>query len=297
MTFLKDLETFSFAVRGIIGMEKEKIKVFDDLVSKVRHQLSSNSDHKNNKEEGDGVADLFRSAVVAVTTDVYNNIHGHSNSSFCPSSSQKLTNNDNTIVGVVEEELEIVTERGKKRASSLLKSLYVHGHQHGEAMALEDKKKKERREIGNKNRGHYPSHYADSSVYISSSNSKRQHSQISISNVYSDAKEGSAHQITHQPSLRSDKKSLTRSCPSEERPAGGIERQFHKCHFSLKDTDIRFICDISKPDSSNKMKILTQSMRLRAEAWLYKKIEKIVKLPESCVVCSKCYSLISYHKV
>jgi hypothetical protein len=67
--FLKDLETFSLAVHRMIGTEREKTKVFDNLVMKVRDQWSSDTYNEGlcNKEEGEGVTNLFQNAVYAAT--------------------------------------------------------------------------------------------------------------------------------------------------------------------------------------------------------------------------------------
>jgi hypothetical protein len=180
-TFLKDLESFSLAVHQMIGTEREKIKVFDDLVRKVQHQWSINNINNSEsiEEEGEGVTDLFQSAVFAATAGVNDDHNRSISSSFCPSSSQKSCNNDYPLVEVVED-LEEVAEKGRIRASSILQSLYEHGYQHGKTFIMEDKKKKERKDIGNRNKGHYPSQYVNASAYISSSRNKRQHSQISI---------------------------------------------------------------------------------------------------------------------
>jgi hypothetical protein len=295
-TFLKDLETFSLAVHQMIGTEREKIKVFDDLVRKVQHHWSiNNSNNESNEEEGEGVTDLFQSAVFAATASINDDLNRSISSSFCPSSSQKSCNIDNPLAEVVEEDLEEVVERGRIRASSILKSLYEHGYQHGNTFIMEDKKKKEKKDIGNRNKGHYPSQYVNASAYISSSRNKRQHSEISIHDSNPDTRLKNDERSIGHSSIVSDNKSSIISY--DERITSGLKNQFNKCYFSLEKTDSRCICDRSKPDSSNKMKCLTQAMHLRAESWLYKKIEKVVKLPENCVVCSKCYSLISYHKV
>jgi hypothetical protein len=37
--FLEDLEKFSLAVRSVAALEREKIKVFDNLVEKVMKEL------------------------------------------------------------------------------------------------------------------------------------------------------------------------------------------------------------------------------------------------------------------
>lgn len=293
-TFLTDLETFSLAVHQMIGTEKEKMKVFNDLVRKVQHHWSINhSNNESNEEEGEGVTDLFQDAVFATTAGIKDDLNRSISSSFCPSSSQKSCNNDYPLAEVVED-LEEVTERGRIRASSILKSLYEHGYQHGNTFIMEDKKKKERKDIGNRNKGHYPSQYVNASAYISSSRNKRQHSQISMHNSNSDMRSKNNERSIGHLLVVSDNKSSIISY--DERITSALKNQLDKCYFSLEKTDFQCICDSSKPYSSNKMKCLTQAMHLKAESWLYKKIEKVVKLPENCVVCSKCYSLISYHK-
>jgi hypothetical protein len=296
--FLKDLETFSLAVHRMIGTEREKTKVFDNLVMKVRDQWSSDTDNEGlcNKEEGEGVTDLFQNAVFAATAGINDDLDRHTNTfSFCPSSSQTAEwDNDTPLVEVSEGNLEEVAERGRIKASSILRSLYEHGYQHGNTFVIEDKKQKERKDIGNRNKGHYPSQYMNASAYISSSRSKRQHSQISIHDLNTDTKSKNERHIRdHRLGVNDIKRPIF---SSDERTSSGLEKQFKTCYFSLKNTDSRCICDRSKLDFSNKMRSLTQVMRLRAESWLFKKIGKVVKLPENCVVCSKCYSLISYHK-
>lgn len=117
-------------------MERDRIKVFDNLVETVMKDLQSAlSSHRwisiseKKKGEDNGLADFFSNAVDTVIASSTRDIE-------VPSSSSSLTDSS-SITTFSKEKC-----RAKKRGSSILNSLYEHGCKHGEAFMTDEKKKK-----------------------------------------------------------------------------------------------------------------------------------------------------------